>query len=199
MSWAVDTLPAFKAWLGTAAGSATDEQLKAALELALATVENWLDRPLEKLERTQDDYDAQCVVLLRAWPVESVASVTYAGNSVADVAALALDKRTGRLVAPYYWGRITTVYTGGFDPMPRDLELVLWAVAQALLPSTMSAAGVSLAPAIRRVTTPDVGTVEYATAPASESQADQLLGGAVPAQFESVLARYRAESVIGGA
>lgn len=196
MSWAADTLAAFKAWLGTT--TATDEQLTAALELALVTVENWLDRPLEKMERTQEDFDAQCIVLLRAWPVDSVASVTYAGQA-ADVAQLALDKRTGRLGVPFYWGATVTVYTGGFDPMPRDLELVLWAVAAALLPASSSSAGVDMSQEIRRVTTPDVGTVEYATASSSSDQAAQLLGGAIPPQFESVLARYRAESVIGGA
>jgi hypothetical protein len=195
MSWAADTLTAFKAWLG--ATTATDAQLTAALELALVTVENWLDRPLELMERTQEDFDANCVVRLRAWPVESVASVTYAGQA-ADVALLALDKRTGRLGVPYYWGAMVTVYTGGFDPMPRDLELVLWSVAAALLPASSSSAGVDLGQEIRRVTTPDVGTVEYATA-SSSSAAEQFLGGAVPPQFESVLARYRAESVIGGA
>jgi len=196
MTWPTDTLSAFKAWLG--ATTATDDQLTAALELALVTVENWLDRPLELKQRTQTDFDANCVVRLRAWPVDNVTSVTYAGQA-ADVALLALDKATGRLAVPYYWGAIETVYSGGFDPMPRDLELVLWTVAAAVLPASSSRAGVSLAPAVRRVTTPDVGTVEYATPPASESQAEQLLGGAIPPQFESVLARYRAESVIGGA
>jgi hypothetical protein len=196
MSWAADTLAAFKAWLG--ATTATDAQLTAALELALATVESWLDRPLELVERTQEDFDANCMVRLRAWPVESVASVTYAGQA-ADVAALALDKRTGRLGVPFYWGTITTVYTGGFATMPRELELVLWSVAAALLPAASSSAGVDMGQAVRRVTTPDVGTVEYATATASEGQAAQFLGGAAPPQFEAVLSRYRAESIVGGA
>jgi len=198
MSWTADTLEAFKAWLGATTPPADDATLTRALGLALATLETYLDRPLEKAERTQDDYNVGGVILLRAWPVESVATIDAGGVPIA-FDPLRLDKRTGRLGVPCWYGATSTKYTGGFEPMPIDLEHALWMIAAALVPAVQSAAGAEAGQPIIRVSTPDVGTVEFARASSSGGAADRLLGATLSPQVESLVQRYRAESVVGGA
>lgn len=200
MSWAADTLADFKAWLPATTPPASDAQLLAALELALATVETWLDRPLELAQRTQEDWPTAGVVWLRAWPVDNVASVTSNGQAL-ELAYLVTDKRTGRIgLGGCIGGPVVTTYSGGFDPMPADVQMALWLVAAAGLPGVISAAGVDMGQAVRRVSSPDVGTVEYATAGAAgDAAGTAFLGDTLPPQVESLLARYRAESVVGGA
>lgn len=198
MSWVDDTRAAWIAWLGGTTPP-TDDQATRALTLALATVETWLDRELELIERIQDDAPVHGVIRLRAWPVESLTAITVNGEAL-ELTWVKLDKRTGHLVAPgCYYVSVTTTYTGGFDPMPPDLELALWMVAAQLYPSTLSAAGADMGQTVRRVTTPDVGTVEYSVGAAGETTADELLGGTVSPQVAGLLSRYRAESVVGGA
>jgi len=197
MSWVDDTLEDFKTWLG---GTPDDAAATRALTLALATVETWLDRPLEKAERVQEDWPAYGVILLRAWPVESVSALTIINGPPLDLANLRLDKRTGRLLAPgCYYTQATTTYVGGFDPMPADLELALWQIAAAFYPTAQSAGGASTGQAVKRVTTPDVGTVEFVSSGAAGGSADAILGATLSPQIESLLQRYRAESVVGGA
>lgn len=197
MTWPADALERFKAWIAPA--TPTDDQATAALVLALEQVELWLDRPLELLERIEDDWVIDCLVRLRAWPVQELAAVTLAGHAL-DLEHVVLDRRTGRLAVPGAGGHVVVTYTGGFDPFPAGLELALFIVAGELLPLASSAAGAELGGAVRRVTSPDAGTVEYAnTTETAGRQADQLLGGALPAQAESLLWRYRAEGPIGGA
>jgi hypothetical protein len=85
--------------------------------------------------------------------------------------------------------------------MPVDLELALWMVAAALLPAVQSAAGAVAGQPIVRVSTPDVGTVEFARASSSAGGGlgDRLLGATLSPQIEALVYRYRAESVVGGA
>jgi hypothetical protein len=195
MSWVDDTLEDFKTWLGVTDDAAATR----ALTLALATVETWLDRPLEKAERTETNWLLSGVIRLRAWPVETVSALTIVNGQPLDLSWLIIDNRTGLVCAPLLAGQTTTTYIGGYDPMPADLELALWQVAAALYPTVQSAAGASTGQAIKRVTTPDVGTVEFATNGAAGGEADSLLGATLSPQIESLLARYRAESVVGGA
>lgn len=199
MSWVDDTLADFIAWLAMDP-PADDATATRALTLALASVETWLDRPLEKMERTEEDYAVTGIVRLRAWPVESVSSVVIGNGPPVDVSMLAIDKRVGHVCMPTWSGWTTLVYVGGYDPLPPDLEFALWQVAAAYYPSMASAAGVETGGAVRRITTPDVGTIEYATAAAAGGgQADRLLGATLSPQIEALLTRYRAESVVGGA
>ena len=123
------------------------------------------------------------------------------GGPPIDVAMLAIDKRVGHICLPALSGWTTAVYVGGFDPLPADLEFALWQVAAAYYPSMSSAGGGDGATGpVRRVTTPDVGTVEYAVfTPTSGAPSDRLLGATLSQQIEELLTRYRAESVVGGA
>lgn len=200
MSWPQDALARFKAWIAPA--TPTDEQATGALALALETVELWLDRPLELLERIEESWTVTGLVRLRAWPVTAIAGVVV-GEPAVPIAtpALVVDKRTGRLAVPAVCGHVVVTYTGGLDPFPPGLELALFMVAAELLPLVSSSAGAAeLGEAVRRVTSPDAGTVEYASsAETAGRQADQLLAGEMPPQVESLLWRYRAEGPIGAA
>lgn len=195
MSWVADTVGAWTAWYGA---GAVEPFATRALTVALATVETWLDRPLELLERRQESWDGPTVILLRAWPVAELVSIEVdPGQSAPGLDAVKLDKETGRLaIGTHAWSAVT--YTGGFDPMPADLEIALWNVAAALYPGIASAAGADAGGTVSRVTTPDVGTVEFRNpAGAGASTADQLLGGTLSPVIEALLQRYRAPSVVG--
>lgn len=195
MTWVSDNLEPFKAWLG---GTPDDAAATRALTLALQTVETWLDRELELAERVQENGPA-CVILLRAWPVLSIASITY-GTALTPLAPenWRLDARTGVLTPAGYFWSTTVTYTGGLDPFPIDLQMALWAVAAELYPGMLSATGAGTGQAVRRVTTPDVGTVEYASSSGGAGrQSDALLGATLSPAIEAALSRYRAESVLG--
>lgn len=202
MSWVSDTLDEFKTWLAVAGQPLPDDATATrALTVALATVETWLDRELEQAERVQEHHGFVETVLLRAWPVDSVASIVQgaAPGDVVDLALTHLDKRTGRLRMPALYALVTVTYTGGFATMPADLEFALWQIAAALYPGMKSAAGANSGAPIVRVSTPDVGTVEYRASSAAGQSADVILGATLSPAIESALQRYRAESVIGGA
>ena len=194
--WVAETLDSFMAWYG--AVPPDPAAATRALTLALATVETWLDRELEVKERTETT-DASCVVLLRAWPVLAVAEMTAgSAGTVIPADQYRLDTRRG-IITPggYYWAT-TVTYCGGLYPFPADLQQALWTVAAALYPSVSSAAGAGTGQAVRRITTPDVGTVEYASSGAAAGRSsDLLLGGILSPAIEATLARYRAESVLG--
>jgi hypothetical protein len=194
--WVPGTLDDFINWYG--AVPPDPAAATRALNLALATVETWLDRELEVKERTETT-DASCVVLLRAWPVLYVVEMTAgSAGTVIPPDQYRLDTRRG-IITPggFYWAT-TVTYAGGLYPFPADLEMALWTVAAALYPSVTSAAGAGTGQAVRRVTTPDVGTVEYATSGAAAGRSsDLLLGGILSPAIEATLARYRAESVVG--
>jgi hypothetical protein len=200
MTWAADTLADFVAWLDMTP-PADDATATRALNVALATVETWLDRELEERERVQEHHGFAETVLLRAWPVASVASITQgeAPGAAVDLTLTHLDKRTGRLRMPALYALLTVTYTAGFATMPADLEFTLWQIAAALYPAMKSAAGAAIGPAVARVSTPDVGTVEFRAGAAGGEATDALLGATLSPAIEAALERYRAESIVGGA
>ena len=195
MSWVEDTLAAWSAWYGGTVDPATASR---ALALALQSVETWLDRSLELAERTET-HEAACAILLRAWPVASVSSVT-AGQAATVIPAdqYRIDMRRGILAPGYYWST-TVTYIGGLEPFPPDLEMALWSIAAELYPGMAAAGSAGTGQAVRRVTTPDVGTVEYASSGSSGEgrTSDRLLGGILSPAIEATLQRYRAESAVG--
>jgi hypothetical protein len=197
MTWVSDTLAGWSAWYGGTVDPATATR---ALTLALQSVETWLDRPLERLERTETA-EAACAILLRAWPVASVASVT-AGQAATVIPPeqYRLDARRGILTPGGYYWSTTVTYTGGLPtPFPADLEMALWTIAAELYPGMGSAAEAGTGQGVKRVTTPDVGTVEFASSGSSGEgrTADRLLGGILSPAIEATLQRYRAESAVG--
>lgn len=201
MSWVSDTLADFIAWLNLTP-PADDATATRALTVALAAVETWLDRPLELAERTQEDFGLMERILLRAWPVESVSLITHddGDDTEIDLELVHLDKQTGRLRMPTLYGTVRTTYTGGFATMPAELEFALWQVAAVLYPAMKSAAGASSGAQVSRVSTPDVGTVEFRSSSAGGgAPADSILGATLSPSIEALLQRYRAESVLGGA
>lgn len=205
-TWPEEVLEAFLEYLG--ATEDQDGQADLALNLALDVVEHWLDRPLELKERTQEDTDVAGVILLQAWPVVSVASVTIdngqPGGQVIDLAYTRLAKQTGRLAVGgrYGWGVVVTVYSGGFpfDAFPADLQFALFAIGAALFPQLAPGAGAGggTGQPVVRVSTPDVGLIEFARAGAGGVDS-RILGATLSPAIDSMLSRYRNQSVIGGA
>lgn len=200
MTWLADTLPGFIAWLDMTP-PADDATALRALTVALSTVETWLDRELDLAERVQEHHGFVETVLLHAWPVAAVTSIVQgaAPGDPVDLALVHTDKRTGRIRMPALYALVTVTYTGGFATMPADLEFALWQIAAALYPAMKSAAGAELGQAVSRISTPDVGTVEFRSSSSGGGATDALLGATLSPSIEAALQRYRAESVVGGA
>jgi hypothetical protein len=194
--WISSTLEDFMEWYGAIPHDPA--AATRALALALSIMETHLDRELQVKARTETT-DASCVVLLRAWPVLYVDEMTAgSAGTVIPPDQYRLDMRRG-IITPggFYWTTSVT-YVGGLHPFPADLEMAIWLIAADKYPGVTSAAEAGTGQAVRRVTTPDVGTVEYASSGgAGGRSADMLLGGTLSPAIEAMVARYRAESVVG--
>jgi hypothetical protein len=208
MSFAETFAPVLLTELGVAADDPEIARKTAgaeqALELALVVVENYLDRKLEFLDPETETFGPGVLrrLLLRRYPVASVSSITVQGiERPAD--SWFVDREAGIL---HLWGwaawAIVVTYSGGFkdDEWPPDLLMVLLELAASLYPGVLEA-GVpvlgAIEPAIRRISVPDVGTIEYADA--GNTSLSVLGFGVVPQAYLGVLNRYRAASAVGGA
>lgn len=175
-----------------------------ALSQALELVESYLDRKLDYLAEESEEFTGlRGRMLLRRYPVEAIASVAGDFHTLPPTGYVC-DRAAGVLYLPgSMCGPVTTVrYAGGYKPnqWPLDLLNVILQLAASLWPAIYKTG--TLAPAtdkgaVRRVTDPDLGTVEYFEGGGASSS---VLGfGAIPQGYLAVLDRYRAASIIGGA
>lgn len=176
-----------------------------ALSQSLALVESYLDRKLEYLADEVEEFSEPGggALLLRRYPIEAVASVT-GEYWTAPASGYTVNKAAGVLTVWGWlgWPAVTVRYAGGYKPAewPLDLVNVILQLAASLWPSIYATGGPAPASsegAVRRVTTPDAGTVEYFEGGGASSA---VLGfGAIPQGYLAALDRYRAASVLGGA
>lgn len=170
-----------------------------ALDAALNVVEEYLDRKLLLQPEVETFfYPFAPSFQVHRFPIEDVESFeidgtepdpqSYVVNLQRGVFAFRGD-RCGR--------ELVIAYTGGFDPLPADLEMILWNVfdhlyPQFVPPSQGGASGASEG-AIKAVTIPDVGRIDFDTSAttggASGTDADSL-GLLYGPYFANVLAPY---------
>ncbi len=113
------------------AGSET--VLGTALLAAQASVETYLGRPVANAERTEIRRPAG-EVLLKCWPVSSIAQITdEAGKEITEYRLIGATGEL-RLDEPFT-GELTVIYTGGYDPVPADINLAIALSAGAMLQS----------------------------------------------------------------
>lgn len=98
----------------------TDEQLSMLIEAASGLIETRLGRRLEYDDYTQQKFASGRTVLLEAWPVEKIRSVTMNGETVNG---WLLDADHGILMLPDgCCGLLTVKYTGGPEDIPAALK-----------------------------------------------------------------------------
>jgi len=175
------------------------------LVFVLAVTERYLDRKLEYLDGEVETFGPapRKRLQLRRYPLEAVLVITISGQEV-PLDCFYADDEAGVLYL-YGWtgwqARVT--YAGGYpdDAWPPELLMVVMELAASVFPG-ISTAGVPVlggieAP-VKRVSVPDVGTIEYSDNSGSSSM-DVLGFGVIPRAYSAVLDRFRAASIVGGA
>ena len=210
MTFAEHWAPALLAEIGVALDDPEyAEKLEAAeksLVFVLSITERYLDRKLEYLAAEVETFGPapRKRLLLRRYPIEAVAEILLGATPIPlDSYASGYDGEAGVLYLSGWAGwPVQVTYAGGYkdDEWPPELLMVEMELAASAYPGMLTA-GVpvfaGLEPPVKRVSVPDVGTIEYADNGGSGS-IDRVGFGAMP-QLIAVLDRFRAASIVEGA
>jgi len=177
------------------------------LVFVLAVTERYLDRKLEYLDGEVETFGPapRRRLQLRRYPIEDVSEILIGTSAIPlEQYAAGFDGEAGVVYLTVWAGwpaRVT--YAGGYpdDAWPPELLMVVMELAASVFPG-ISTAGVpvlgGIEPPVKRVSVPDVGTIEYADNGGSGSM-DVLGFGVIPRAYSAVLDRFRAASIVGGA
>ena len=147
-----------------ATDTSRDEELKSAIDFALAVAEQYCDRRfLWKVEESTFYYTSASGYNLTRYPVSRIRSLTL-GDNKSGIGSnrykmhyahgiLLLDKA---LVSR----QISIVYEGGYQDLPADLVIALWGIFDVIWAQMQGGAAVA-AGEIDSITIPDVGTVRF--------------------------------------
>jgi Phage gp6-like head-tail connector protein len=158
-----------------------DSLITLSMDAALQFAENYCDRKFMFQPDNESFVHVKANTLsLRRYPLSAVTQVTLEGNilnpSLYYFISRHEDKRAGLLFfdAALFVHEIVVAYEGGYQVLPADLEMVLWKLFDwawgNLSPSTGSSSVQSVG-AVKALTIPDVGRVEFA------SSGDSTFGG----------------------
>lgn len=175
-----------------------DAQLTDCYSMALAIVEDYLDRKLLRATYTETFFETRSA-LLKAWPVDSITTVD---GKTPDV-NLIVDWDLG-VIRKVCWDKILVEYVGGYLPDELPLPLVLaingvfdqlWFAVPGwgLVKAQAQAAG-----EVKRFSINGI-SVEYFQS--SDGSASSGSGGAssfIPAAMSGIIDRYKRESLMGG-
>lgn len=198
MSWDIDTA---KANLGIT-DTSQDVALQLCLDTALAIVEGWLDRKLLLATETEVFHEPKsCKLWVERYPLVEV--LTINGDDYNPAAGYEIEQDNGWIKGPWPATPITLEYTGGYDPLPPDLEFALWQVFGALWAAMNQATGLPATDGgtsidgIDSITVPDVGTVRFTSAANTAATTGGVLGDMaawLPYGALSILYKYKRES-----
>jgi hypothetical protein len=183
------------------ADTTKDLILQVSLDTALALAETWCNRRFmyKAVELETFSYPFAQGLQLSRYPLESVASVTPVGQTAIGTDMYQAVLKTGQIKSLGWLSakQIDVTYAGGYKVLPADLELALWMVfdaAWAAMPGG-GGGGASSVDVIKRITLPDVGSIEMATNSASSSGGGAAggAGGLLPLSAASILNLYRLE------
>jgi hypothetical protein len=211
MTW---TLQAAKARLGIT-DDAQDAQITQALNVSLGLAEKYCDRRFQKKDETARFFgDSWPTLLVRRYPILSVAEVRAPTGDVIDSSRYGIDYDngmillgSGNMVVPSRWSRgaVEVDFTGGYEPLPDDLELALWLVFDAVWfksPGMGLPGGTAPEPTVRSfaIDGMSIGYENAATVSGSPSSGGgPAAWGLMPASSVATLNLYRAETAWGGA
>ena len=176
-------------------GATYDVAMDRMLDTVQALVEGELDRGVLYESVTGETvYPHGCALHLWRYPIDQGETLTLDGEAVPS--NWCIDYRSGivrRQSRNAPCDAVVAVYTGGYDPLPADLEHAMWSVYRQMWEDANQETGGpgdgdSIAAGdVESVTISDFGTVRYA--------GHAVGGSGVLAPYESVLRRYRRLSV----
>jgi len=181
-----------------------------ALAFSMSLVESYLDRGLEYVADVVEVFTPPVSrALVRRYPVEIVSEISWpphgsmaGGTWPVESYRADLTRGIVYLGGYYGWpvGQVSIKYSGGFKDgeYPDALLQALFALAASVYPGIYEN-GLpvpTLAPNIKRLSMPDVGTVEFNGGGGDGGLA--VMGyGEISAAHMGALDRYRAESIVG--
>ena len=190
--------------------AAKEAAAEKALAFAMSLVESYLDRGLEYVADEVEVFTPPTSrALLRRYPVEAIDEIAwppwggYAGGTW-PVETYRADLARGIVyLGNWGWavGQVSIAYAGGYKEgeYPEPLLAALMALAASLYPGIYET-GLpvpNLAPNIKQLTMPDVGTVEFNGAGGGDGGSAVMGYGEISSAHMGALDRYRAESIVG--
>jgi hypothetical protein len=180
-------------------GTLQDTQLNVAIGAALNIAEKYCDRFFMEQDEVEDVVPHMGHALqLSRYPLTSIANINLA-HSAGNVGTYHMNKGAGivYLDGGRYSHEVTVSYKGGYDVLPADLELALWAIFDAVWSRTPGAgaavgAATTATGSVDSITVPDVGTIKFsAGGSAAGAGAGGGAGGYITDLVASLLEPYR--------
>lgn len=201
MAWDLATA---KELLGIDPGDTSqDVAITKVMGVTLATIEKLLQRGIIQLSETQIfHWLTSRRVLLRRYPLVEITALDGGSAAPADVT---LNLQTGWAEHSSWCGleSLSITYTGGFDPIPDDLERAMWEAFSYLYSKSDTTTGLAASTAagaseISGVTVFDAFKIDYSVdSSGAESAAAQREAWGWLAPWATVLNMYRSEQGVG--
>lgn len=170
----------------------TAPEVTALMDASVLVLEGELNRHIIYKAYTEErvELEARGIHPARAYPIDSAVQVTvdgqnFDGSIEHDNGLMYFNESRWQAKAG---STIKIQYTGGFNPLPADLEVALWGIFDSFAANAASAGNVSLTN-VDSVTIPDVGTVRFSNQdfPAQGSTGINQFGP----MFSLVIDKYR--------
>jgi hypothetical protein len=174
-----------------------------ALDAALAIAETYCDRFFMEADEVETIIPVNGNTLkVHRYPITSVASITEV-HGTGTFSASHIDKKAGVVYMDSHgWSHEATItYKGGYATLPLDIELALFDIFMAVWNATPGAGAavggavtVSGTGAIRSISVPDSGTIQYFDPATTASSSGAVGAGAsrfLGADAINLLAPYR--------
>lgn len=108
-----------------------DSVLESVAEMALEYAEKYTGRKLEKREYTDEVNIAGKTVLLQAYPVDEIKTISVDGKDV-DIDRIVLNRERGIMLLPFGGETARVEYVGGYDIMPRPIACAVGMLAASI-------------------------------------------------------------------
>lgn len=166
---------------------ANDALQTTALNVAIAVVENYLDRKFMYGSSAESFYYTHFRnYYLERYPIESISYVSPSGK-------FKIHHSLGKVEYPNFVCKdeVRFEYTGGYRVLPADLEEGIWRVFDDTLGGMGIGGGSASSSDISSVTIPDVGTVRYDTSSSSAGGDGATGNGAIDLTTAALIDSYK--------
>jgi hypothetical protein len=174
-----------------------DAYLTQQIEAATALIENYCARQFELLEVTQVIRNPNKTLNLTRFPIESISSITTSRGDVILTQNFIIEFELGRAfwsMDGCQWNNdplLTVLYSGGFDPVPQDLQEVVYDIVTGRYYSQ----GTNPSQKIKSETVDGIGKMEYAVNNSFYGGAGGY-GGFDLNQYAGILDLYKIEGAV---
>lgn len=186
------TIEQLRARAGLEAGDTSkDTELQAAYATALAICENYTDRKFTAAADTDNFTHVTGYSLsLSRYPVTDITLLTVDGQERTSQ-DYHQDKRSGLIQFDYLLvaHEVHVEYSGGYDPLPADLDLAVWSVFDNAWHLNQAGGGGSLADSVKQINITGVGSIAFDSQVDSAS-AGGFAAGLIPPGAAAILDHY---------